>query len=334
MTTNPIRISTATEIVTAVPALLGFIPQRSVVAILLDGAKVVCAIRVDAGMDHLATQLLPVAEKQAVDSMILVSVADAQRKHRSVAGDPRGDPCDPGNRRSRDAPSAPHGRNRAGCRVDGHRERRERCSRQPEHDGSEPQSPHRGPELRRASREAIEDIYAPTEVDPTAEINRARAIARIQGRDSFARTTITELAALVTDRQTPSAELAARVGVMMADDVEARDIVLGLAINAPIEAHDAVAAIARHLTGIERAEALTVAGYFAYVAGRGPDAGIAFAAAENAAAAAGEVPPRLLDLLNRALSSGMTRPRCGPWETQGSRPVASAECRSPRASRE
>ncbi|NKW68439.1 DUF4192 family protein, partial [Rhodococcus hoagii] len=157
-----------------------------------------------------------------------------------------------------------------------------------------------------ASREAIEDIYAPTEVDPTAEINRARAIARIQGRDSFARTTITELAALVTDRQTPSAELAARVGVMMADDVEARDIVLGLAINAPIEAHDAVAAIARHLTGIERAEALTVAGYFAYVAGRGPDAGIAFAAAENAAAAAGEVPPRLLDLLNRALSSGMT----------------------------
>ncbi|MBM4473660.1 hypothetical protein GS502_31455 [Rhodococcus hoagii] len=37
----------------------------------------------------------------------------------------------------------------------------------------------------------------------------------------------------MTDRQTPSAELAARVGVMMADDVEARDIVLGLAINAP-----------------------------------------------------------------------------------------------------
>ncbi|BDC75075.1 DUF4192 domain-containing protein (plasmid) [Prescottella equi] len=304
MTTNPIRISTATEIVTAVPALLGFIPQRSVVAILLDGAKVVCAIRVDAGMDHLATQLLPVAEKQAVDSMILVSVADAQHTDQSLA-----------TLEAIRATLATAGvETRRALHTAATEQGAEWTDIETGESGVVDNPSTTAANLNRliegrsfvASREAIEDIYAPTEVDPTAEINRARAIARIQGRDSFARTTITELAALVTDRQTPSAELAARVGVMMADDVEARDIVLGLAINAPIEAHDAVAAIARHLTGIERAEALTVAGYFAYVAGRGPDAGIAFAAAENAAAAAGEVPPRLLDLLNRALSSGMT----------------------------
>ncbi|QCQ94135.1 DUF4192 domain-containing protein [Rhodococcus sp. SGAir0479] len=304
MTTNPIRISTATEIVTAVPALLGFIPQRSVVAILLDGAKVVCAIRVDAGMDHLATQLLPVAEKQAVDSMILVSVADAQHTDQSLA-----------TLEAIRATLATAGvETRRALHTAATEQGAEWTDIETGESGVVDNPSTTAANLNRliegrsfvASREAIEDIYAPTEVDPTAEINRARAIARIQGRDSFARTTITELAALVTDRQTPSAELAARVGVMMADDVEARDIVLGLAINAPIEAHDAVAAIARHLTGIERAEALTVAGYFAYVAGRGPDAGIAFAAAENAAAAAGDVPPRLLDLLNRALSSGMT----------------------------
>ncbi|MBM4527301.1 DUF4192 family protein [Rhodococcus hoagii] len=304
MTTNPIRISTATEIVTAVPALLGFIPQRSVVAILLDGAKVVCAIRVDAGMDHLATQLLPGAEKQAVDSVILVSVADAQHTDQSLA-----------TLEAIRATLATAGvETRRALHTAATEQGAEWTDIETGESGVVDNPSTTAANLNRliegrsfvASREAIEDIYAPTEVDPTAEINRARAIARIQGRDSFARTTITELAALVTDRQTPSAELAARVGVMMADDVEARDIVLGLAINTPIEAHDAVAAIARHLTGIERAEALTVAGYFAYVAGRGPDAGIAFAAAENAAAAAGEVPPRLLDLLNRALSSGMT----------------------------
>ncbi|MGW9567058.1 DUF4192 domain-containing protein (plasmid) [Prescottella equi] len=304
MTTNPIRISTATEIVTAVPALLGFIPHRSVVAILLDGAKVVCAIRVDAGMDHLATQLLPVAEKQAVDSMILVSVADAQHTDQSLA-----------TLEAIRATLATAGvETRRALHTAATEQGAEWTDIETGERGVVDNPSTSAANLNRliegrsfvASREAIEDIYAPTEVDPTAEINRARAIARIQGRDSFARTTITELAALVTDRQTPSAELAARVGVMMADDVEARDIVLGLAISTPIEAHDAIAAIAHHLTGIERAEALTVAGYFAYVAGRGPDAGIAFAAAENAAAAAGDVPPRLLDLLNRALSSGMT----------------------------
>lgn len=304
MTTNPIRISTATEIVTAVPALLGFIPQRSVVAILLDGAKVVCAVRVDAGMDQLAAQLLPVAEKHAVDSLLLIAVADAPNYDQALA--------------TLEAIRATLATAGVETRRALHTAATEQGAEWTDIETGERgvvDNPSTSPaNLKRviegqsfvASREAIEDIYAPTEGDPTAEINRARAIARIQGRDSFAHTTITELAALVTDRQTPSAELAARVGVMMADDVEARDIVLGLAINSPIEAHDAVAAIARHLNGIERAEALTVAGYFAYVAGRGPDAGIAFTAAENAAAAAGEVPPRLLDLLNRALSSGMT----------------------------
>ncbi|MBM4473659.1 DUF4192 family protein [Rhodococcus hoagii] len=151
MTTNPIRISTATEIVTAVPALLGFIPQRSVVAILLDGAKVVCAIRVDAGMDHLATQLLPVAEKQAVDSMILVSVADAQHTDQSLATLEaiRATLATAGVETRRALHTAATEQVAEWTDIE---TARERCSRQPEHDGSEPQSPHRGPELRREPR--------------------------------------------------------------------------------------------------------------------------------------------------------------------------------------
>ncbi|WP_159026047.1 DUF4192 domain-containing protein [Prescottella equi] len=303
MTTNPIRISTATEIVTAVPALLGFIPQRSVVAILLDGAKVVCAIRVDAGMDHLAAQLLPVAKKYAIDSVILVSVADAQHTDQSLATLEaiRATLATAGveTRRALHTAATEQGAEWTDIET-GERG----VVDNPSTSATNLASLVQGRNFA-ASREAIENIYASESSDSTAEVNRARSTSRVQGRQSFARTTVTELAALMTARQTPSVELAARVGVMMADDVEARDIVLGLGTSTPIEAHDAVAAIARHLTGIERAEALTVAGYFAYVAGRGPDAGIAFTEAENAAVAAGQAPPRQLTLLNRALSNGM-----------------------------
>ncbi|MCZ4618444.1 DUF4192 domain-containing protein [Rhodococcus qingshengii] len=135
-----------------------------------------------------------------------------------------------------------------------------------------------------------------------ADMDAAHATAREQGED-FVRLTITEFAAALRGRKTPSLELVARIGVCATMRARYRDALIGvIAISAPA-AQDAFTAAAAHLRGNERLQVLTLAGLAAYVAHNGPVAGIAFQTAHGINDHAAHT--GLLDLLDKSLEMGV-----------------------------
>ncbi|WP_072690581.1 DUF4192 family protein [Rhodococcus marinonascens] len=74
--TNLIRIRTAGEIIASIPVALEFIPARSVIALLLADTKSISAVRVNADADGAAAQITEVAQRQGINTVVLVAVAD------------------------------------------------------------------------------------------------------------------------------------------------------------------------------------------------------------------------------------------------------------------
>ncbi|WP_427286826.1 DUF4192 domain-containing protein, partial [Bacillus tropicus] len=304
--TSPIRITTPTELIAAIPALLGFYPTQSVVGIVLAGGQIATVIRVDAlendpdrhatatqfaGMAHNAEAVLLVAVADAKAAGAALQQLDAIREALDAEGIITPRPLY--------IPRIESGV--AWTDLDGNA------------DGvcADPvtSAVHTARVIDgivvESSRSNLVATYRQGRTIETRDMREAMSTAHKQGSDQFARNVITELLAAVRDGSAPDAALAARVGILLPLHVAARDAVLGLALSEPMNAHRVMAAIANQLEGIARAEALTVAGYFAYAASRGPLAGIAFSTAYDAILGYPANPPRLLDLLNRALTTAV-----------------------------
>ncbi|MFD3812488.1 DUF4192 family protein [Rhodococcus sp. NPDC058639] len=116
------------------------------------------------------------------------------------------------------------------------------------------------------NRDEITDRYRRTDARSTDE-HGARATRKAMG-ENFAPSVLSELADIVGKRQEPTAALAARVGLLLTTDTQARDAALGLAVIDTAVASETMAAVARMLQGPERVATLTAAGFFAYVDSR------------------------------------------------------------------
>lgn len=304
-----IRLRTATDVLAAIPAMLGFTPVQSIVAILLGqfeadgitGTRIVRMTRYDADQDSEipAARLCGIAARENVTGVILTVIAGGLG---------------------------------AAAALDNMTTLRDRL----EAEGVAPMlSLHTAELTEGAMWVNLDTLERGAVPDPTTSAVHAAAVfdgrnvatsrAAIAARyglaagadpliaaraaaeqgDDFARATITELAAVVRNGEIPSADLAARVGLVAASGPMQRDAFLGLAHYGAAEAHAAMILVANQVRGHARVQTLTITAYFAYIAGTGPEAGIAIAAARASADDAPEAETRLLDLLDIALQRAM-----------------------------
>ncbi|MEU2004501.1 DUF4192 domain-containing protein [Rhodococcus sp. NPDC019627] len=305
-----IRLRTATDVLAAIPAMLGFTPVQSIVAILLGqlddadgitGTRIVVAARYDADQDAeiSAERLCGIAARENVTGVILAVIAGGLG---------------------------------AAAALDNMTTLRDRLAAE----GVAPVLSLHTAELTEGSmwidldtleRGAVPDpttsaVHAAVVFDGRNVATSRTAIAaryglaaeadpRIAARaaaeqgDDFARATITEFAAVIRNGEIPSADLAARVGLVAASGPTQRDAFLGLAHYGAAEAHAAMILVANQVRGQARVQTLTITAYFAYIAGTGPEAGIAIDAARASADDAPEAETRLLDLLDIALQRAM-----------------------------
>jgi hypothetical protein len=306
---TPMRLSSPTEIVAAIPALLGFTPSQSVVGLILVGNKVAAVMRVDpegtapkrrvtaeqfanAALQNEAhtVLLLAIAEGEVVGEVL--RTLDAIREALDFAG------ID--NPRPLHVPRIEAGQPLTDLDGD-----LDGVCTDPTTSAVHAYLVTKGRVIE-SNRDALGAVYAQGVTVGTADMREARTIAHRMGADPFTRMVLTDLHDVVTGGETPSSGLASRVGLLFPLHVVARDAALGLALSDARRAHEVMAAIARQLDGIARSEVLTVAGYFAYVGGDGPRAGVAFDAAFDAVSGHPANPPRLLCLLSTALRSGLS----------------------------
>ncbi|EKT79742.1 hypothetical protein WSS_A26005 [Rhodococcus opacus M213] len=302
-----IRLSTATDVLAAIPALLGFTPVQSIVAILVGESdtdrapRVILAARYDADTDvsTVVYQLCGIAVREQVTGALLIAVvggpsASAALDNMAMLGD---------------------GLEAHGVRVmmSLHTAELVEGTQWVDLDtlerGAMPDpstsavtatmvAEGRSIETTRAAIAARYGIAA--EADPRP----AHDALHDQGHD-FPRATITELVAVARSREIPSADLAARVGMVAAASPQLRDALLSLAHYGAAEAHAVMLLVANQLRGAARVQTLTAAGLFAYLDGRGTEAGIAFDVARETAESAPETDTGLLDLLDIAVQNGI-----------------------------
>lgn len=83
-----IRVSDVAGMVAAVPGLVGHQPQRSIVAVMVAGTRVVCTMRADLNERGLAAQTVIAARRVKADSIVLVAYVQQISQHpASVAHD-------------------------------------------------------------------------------------------------------------------------------------------------------------------------------------------------------------------------------------------------------
>ncbi|MBA8965058.1 hypothetical protein JOJ86_007424 [Rhodococcus percolatus] len=302
-----IRLSTATDVLAAIPAMLGFVPVQSIVAILVgesdtdNAARVILAARYDADTDvsSVASQLCGIAVREQATGAVLTAVvggpgASAALDNMAMLGD---------------------GLEAHGARVmmSLHAaeivEGAQWVNLETLERGAVPDpSTSVAAATRIAEGRSIETtraaIAARYGIAAEADPRPAREAFHEQGHD-FPRATITELAAVARSREIPSADLAARVGMVAAASPQLRDALLSLARYGVAEAHAAMLLVANQLRGAARVQTLTITGMFAYLDGRGTEAGFAFEVARETADTSSEADTGLLDLLDIALQNGI-----------------------------
>ncbi|WP_341514501.1 DUF4192 family protein (plasmid) [Rhodococcus qingshengii] len=292
-----IRLTTATDVLAAIPAILGFVPTDSVVMVALteDGTLAFVA-RTDA--QHAASvENFRIAMPQSNVAMViwivvgtgpiaaagLDHIEQAQRELDTL-----------GVRSVRTLVTASLEADAEWFDING-----DESGRTADHTVSDTtmarmlQGRHTS-----SSRDEIESRY--NEHETVADMDAAHAAAREQGEE-FGPTTIAELAEIVRNIHVPSPELSARVGLCAATDPHHRDALIGVITINQAAAADAFTTIAAHLRGTYRVETLTIAGIASYVAADGVAAAIAFVAARRTDAR----PSNLLDLLETSLANGV-----------------------------
>jgi hypothetical protein len=308
MTEPRISLRTADDILGAIPALLGFTPENSVVVIALaaskQGSQTVAALaRIDSDDAQAAAERAAAAmARQHVDgadvtAVILVAVADTAHAGAALVGLAALRAAFAA--RAIDTVRALHAYNlRTGTIY---------TDLDNNTDGTVPDptatvaaatmAVHEGTVIG-ARREDIAARFTPSAQIPAV---LAFAAATTMGAD-FLPVTYDELAAVIGAREIPSADLTARVGLILATGhLDVRDAFLSMAVHGTRDAADVFTHMAAALAGTARAQALTIAALFLYSAGNGAAANMAIDAATSTAAASGVAVPSLTTLLTTAL---------------------------------
>ena len=254
------RLRSATDVLAAIPALLGFVPADSVVMIALTGspASLAFVARTDVIGADAAADYSTALEQAAVTSVIWVVVGAgpvaAAGLDQIEAAQRELDSRGIRSVRTLVAESLEIG-------VEWFDTNGEESGRTADPILSEV-SMNRIMSGRQTSSSRAE-IEARYREDTAADMDAARAAAAEQGED-FARNTITEIAAVVRNFEVPSLDLAARAGFCAAADPHHRDAMIGIVTISPQAAADAFGTVAAHLRGNYRVQA-TLAGLAAYV---------------------------------------------------------------------
>lgn len=130
-----------------------------------------------------------------------------------------------------------------------------------------------------------------------------------QEPSEFVIDTFEEVAAIITGTATPSPTLATRVGILITQSLDMRDTMLLLGADQPGPSARLWTSLANQLTGAPRVQALTVAATFHYINSDAVRAGIALDVADTDALAAGIEYPHLARLLLHALQAGLSPAR-------------------------
>lgn len=283
----PISISTAAELVAAVPALTGFIPTESLVMVALRGERILFTARHDLAAitdGHAAAYLAEVIASNGADRVLLVGI---------------------GAEPSTDAQDEMVG-HLAGYAIDVHRQIHVTTVA------------HATEYIDYSTGETgMTGDYRDSAITTAAAVEGERAV--MASRKDFARVFATVEQAAPVDPETidpewitqeilgavslntdPGPATAARFGALIAN-VKVRDAMLRLGTENAGTAATVMARTAAHLRGEDRVRVLTLAMFFFYVAGNGAAAGIAADTVSNE----GLEPTSLMELLDGSLRSAM-----------------------------
>lgn len=325
-TSFAVRISDPGDLISAVPALLGFHPHRSLVAICLTGTYVGAVMRHDLRLGEAAVmrvvleQLTAVAVRESADRMLVVMVDDRLSARRtSSALAPYGEIAAAfgdllGSNGIELAATHLAGRIEAGApwvdlsgSVGGVL---------PDPTASRVAVAQvLGGRAIRASRDELEAVLAPDGLDDQERVadlideardrisrdGRApRAAADPVGSDrECLERLLTRIAQTASGEELVPEECAELV--LALENPRVRDALLALSVGEHADAAEQLwIALARALPDPERAEPLALLGFGAYVRGDGPMAGVALGAA-----LAADPCHRLANLLDDALQSGV-----------------------------
>jgi hypothetical protein len=148
------------------------------------------------------------------------------------------------------------------------------------------------------SRDALEAEFTLADAAPY--------LAVAEDFDDLVARTVAELHALIVGTaNAPSEDLATRAAIIVTEDVHIRDGLLRIGIGHEPATAQMWTALAAQLRGHSRAEVLTVAAFNYYIARDAVRAGIAIDHIAAAAATAEQPLPNLADLLSAALRAGL-----------------------------
>lgn len=289
-----IRISTPAALLGAIPALLGFVPERSVIVILFGSDRLQLVIRIDHD-DPDTARIADLARDSA--RVILVAVAEARYAPSALAQLDR-------LRAAFDAVLVPVGaayythRLEVGASwtdLDTH------ATGTVADPATSPVTLAQAVELGRqvaASRADLEARYSAAD----AAADTTAAVAEYESAPTvFVRDTLTALMTAVAQHSTVDDDLAARVAVLVLTQPAHRDALLALGAIDTEQAREVMAGIARRARGNARVHILTIAGLFAHATGNGAEAAIAYDQARTLTARIRRPAPALLRLAEGAL---------------------------------
>lgn len=304
MSKSFINLETEQAVISAIPALLGFVPTNSIVAIMFSPSDAPrddlrCAIRFDVDVDREQAQRFPrTCDLTAAENSgaILVAICDPEHDEhaRDILNDTRAALHDEG------IPVLQMLTTRSLTET-GH-------WTDPDTGAQGPTIPYTDAAITAAvvfhgspiekSREALEAEFTLTEAAPY--------LAVAEDFDELVTRTVAELRALITGKvSAPAEDLATRVAIIVTEDVHIRDGLLRIGLDHEQATAQMWTALAAQLRGRARAEVLTVAAFAYYVARDAVRAGIAIDHAAGAAAEAEQPLPSLADLLSAALRAGL-----------------------------
>jgi Domain of unknown function (DUF4192) len=304
MSKSFINLSTEQAVISAIPALLRFVPTDSIVAIMFSPSdeprsEPRCAIRFDVTVDReQAQRFADTCHLTAQDNSgaILVAICDPEHDEHAldILEDTRTGLHSQGIQVLQMLTT--HSLTDAGRWIN------------PDTGEDGPTIPYtdaaitaevilRGAPIEK-SRDAIDAEFTLTDAAPYVAVE--------EDFDDLVHHTVAELCALITgSADAPADDLATRAAITITEDVHLRDALLRIGLGHERATAQMWTALAAQLRGHARAHVLTVAAFNYYLAGDPIRAGIAIDHVDDAVTAAHLPMPNLADLLSAALRAGL-----------------------------
>jgi hypothetical protein len=303
MSKSFINLSTEQAVISAIPALMRFVPTNSILAIMFSPSdaprnEIRCAIRFDVTVNREQAQRFPhTCHLTAADNSgaILIAICDPEHDEHAleVLNDTRTALHDHGIQVLQMLTT--HSLTTAGRWIN------------PDTGETGPTIPYtdaaitaevvlQGAPIEK-SRDVIEAEFTLTDAAPYVAVDG--------DFDDLVRQTVAELLALITGTgDAPADDLATRAAIIITEDVHLRDALLRIGLGRERATAQMWTALAARLRGHARAHVLTVAAFNYYLAGEAVRAGIAIDHVEDAVTTAHLPMPNLADLLSAALRAG------------------------------